>query len=333
MPAPQILPKYSPAFKRKSLSVYSTTSPSPNTSPTISPIKTTAPLTTDAPKSLESLCSPTRSDCSFDFVSSNGSPENLRTKPRYTPKKTRADYDDSDNDSAVSSSQSSISRGFSPPTSPVPSDRSYASLEAAYQRRNFLLNNNNLTKSYLSSANNKADFTLKLNDAYIDTGEKSPTINLHQTFDKIPATRATQIPQRQPVKRSSSTDTNCSSSSTLTGASQACTDSLSKRILKPNTVEAINRKNILASAKCRSGRDLNGSPLIQRKFASEEALNSNKVGDKFSEKKNEMCKLMFGPFRQRTTAITRRAARRRRARWRRRSRCWTDSTAASNSAA
>jgi len=35
-------------------------------------------------------------------------------------------------------------------------------------------------------------------------------------------------------------------------------------------VEAINRKNILASARCRSGRDLNGSPLIQRKFSDDE---------------------------------------------------------------
>lgn len=290
MPAPQILPKYSPAFKRKSLSVYNTSST--NSSPTVSPsspIKTT-PLTTDAPKSLESLCSPTRSDCSFDFVSSNSSPDNLRTKPRFTPKsKTRADYDDSDNDSAVSSSQSSISRGFSPPTSPVPSDRSYVSLETSYQRRTFLLNNNSNKSSYSIrdhlSANNK-DFSFKLNnsDAFIDSGklspgEKSPLspTNL-QTFEKI-APRATQIPQRQVIKRSSSTETNCSSSSTLTtvDGSQASPDSLSKRILKPHSVEAINRKNILASAKCRSGRDLNGSPLIQRKFSSEEALNSNKV--------------------------------------------------------
>lgn len=43
------------------------------------------------------------------------------------------------------------------------------------------------------------------------------------------------------------------------------------RILKPQSVEAINRKNILASAKCRSGRDFkNGSPLIQRKLSRSE---------------------------------------------------------------
>ncbi|GJQ69967.1 hypothetical protein Trydic_g13348 [Trypoxylus dichotomus] len=40
-----------------------------------------------------------------------------------------------------------------------------------------------------------------------------------------------------------------------------------RRLLKPQSLEAINRKNILASAKCRSGMDLKvGSPLIQRKF-------------------------------------------------------------------
>ena len=45
---------------------------------------------------------------------------------------------------------------------------------------------------------------------------------------------------------------------------------MSRRVLKPQSVEAINRKNILASAKCRSGRDLSGSPLIQRKFSDDE---------------------------------------------------------------
>ncbi|KAL3289677.1 hypothetical protein HHI36_023080 [Cryptolaemus montrouzieri] len=39
------------------------------------------------------------------------------------------------------------------------------------------------------------------------------------------------------------------------------------RHLKPASVEAINRKNILASAKCRSGKDLKvGSPVINRKL-------------------------------------------------------------------
>ncbi|XP_043466542.1 uncharacterized protein LOC122501268 [Leptopilina heterotoma] len=252
MPAPQILSKYSPAFKRKSLSVYSTPntiSPSNyntncnNSNPKMS--QTINSTLSEAPKSLESICSPTRSDYSFEYLSSTGSPENLRSRPRIGQKKTRTDYDDSDNDSAVSSSQSSISRGFSPPMSPVPSDRNYITSEMNYQRRTLIIDplkndpdGNCFSKPIYSISSDKCEFN-----------------------------KNSQIPQRQIIKRTNSTDS--SSSSTLTTGSQIA-ESLSRRVLKPQSVEAINRKNILASAKCRSGRDLNGSPLIQRKFSDDE---------------------------------------------------------------
>lgn len=249
MPAPQIHSKYSPAFKRKSLTVYGTSS---SNSSSTSTVKTPSPVTTistpplcEPPKSLESICSPTRSDYSFEYASTASSPEGLRgNRPRTAQRKARMDYDDSDNDSAVSSSQSSISRGFSPPTSPVPSERStissersYVSTENNYQRRSLIIDSP--TRSYNQARESNADGSQR---------------------------NGSQIPQRQ-LKRSNSTDTNCSTSSTLTSGSQASAESLSRRVLKPQSVEAINRKNILASARCRSGRDLNGSPLIQRKFA------------------------------------------------------------------
>lgn len=247
MPAPQILSKYSPAFKRKSLSVYSTPntiSPSNyNTNCNNSNAKLNQTITstlTEAPKSLESICSPTRSDYSFEYLSSTGSPENLRSRPRIGQKKTRTDYDDSDNDSAVSSSQSSISRGFSPPMSPVPSDRTYITSEMNYQRRTLIIDQ-------LKNDPDGNSFSRPIYSISSDS-------------------KNSQIPQRQMVKRTNSTDS--SSSSTTTGSQIA--ESLSRRVLKPQSVEAINRKNILASAKCRSGRDLNGSPLIQRKFSDDE---------------------------------------------------------------
>ena len=62
---------------------------------------------------------------------------------------------------------------------------------------------------------------------------------------------------------------------------QASAESLSRRVLKPQSVEAINRKNILASAKCRSGRDLNGSPLIQRKFSDDEDVSTTQENDSY----------------------------------------------------
>lgn len=249
MPAPQIHSKYSPAFKRKSLTVYATSS-SKDPSSTSAPVKTPSPVTPisapplcEPPKSLESICSPTRSDYSFEYASTASSPEGLRgSRPRAAHRKARMDYDDSDNDSAVSSSQSSISRGFSPPTSPVPSERSTISSE----------------RSYVSTENNYQRRSLIID---------SPTRGYNQARESDGSQRnGSQIPQRQ-LKRSNSTDTNCSTSSTLTSGSQASAESLSRRVLKPQSVEAINRKNILASARCRSGRDLNGSPLIQRKFA------------------------------------------------------------------
>lgn len=257
---------------------------------------TTSAFSTEPPKSLESICSPTRSDYSFEFASTTSSPDGSRTRPRTIQRsKARLDYDDSDNDSAVSSSQSSISRGFSPPMSPVPSERStvssersYISAELAYHRRPLI------TESYTRSRTSIARDAIR--DRMIGESDKdhpqlgpSPRIlgGESRTYaaERSPssssgsnprspqpneqvllARNSSQIPQRQ-LRRSNSTDTNCSTSSTLTSGSQASAESLSRRVLKPQSVEAINRKNILASARCRSGRDLNGSPLIQRKFS------------------------------------------------------------------
>ncbi|XP_012136512.2 PDZ domain-containing protein big bang isoform X2 [Megachile rotundata] len=280
MPAPQIHSKYSPAFKRKSLTVYGSSSTNCSlygiaavkSSPIATTTATSTPTISEPPKSLESICSPTRSDYSFEFASTASSPEGSRNRPlRTVQRKTRMDYDDSDNDSAVSSSQSSISRGFSPPMSPVPSERSivssersYVSTENNYPRRALIVDSP--ARSYGRESNVLEERTFAP-----DRSSSSSSGSEHRS--PLPITesnaRNSQIPQRQ-LKRSNSTETNCSTSSTLTSGSQASAESLSRRVLKPQSVEAINRKNILASARCRSGRDLNGSPLIQRKFPEDE---------------------------------------------------------------
>lgn len=168
------LPKYSPAFKRKSLQVYPINTAKKSDSSDaessydeyISKYSDSTPSrTTDDPKSLESIASPTRSDCSFDYTSL----KSISIKDHHSHHSK--DFADSDNDSAVSSSQSSYNSRSSPPPSPTSEDK---------------LNGQN-------------------------------------------------------------------------------------RMLKPSSVEAINRKNILASAKCRSGKDIKiGSPIIQRKGSLEE---------------------------------------------------------------
>lgn len=128
--APPVLPKYSPAFKRKSLHVYTTSINKIDQNQEVSPNEankycdkpsTLRPnkLTDDdlnPPKSLESISSPTRSDCSFDYstIPKKSNDSSIKT---HTSKLE----DESDNDSAVSSSQSSFNSRFSPPPSPTKS--------------------------------------------------------------------------------------------------------------------------------------------------------------------------------------------------------------------
>ncbi|XP_076676060.1 PDZ domain-containing protein big bang isoform X3 [Andrena cerasifolii] len=293
MPAPQIHSKYSPAFKRKSLAVYG--SASANSSVNGSAVRTPQPATptstpslSEPPKSLESICSPTRSDYSFEFASTASSPEGLRNRPKAAQRKARMDYDDSDNDSAVSSSQSSISRGFSPPISPVPSERStvssersYISTETNYLRRSLIMDSPTRAYGRESSTVEFSGRSSIMSDRTFASERSSSSSSSSDPRSPQPPEsngRSSQIPQRQ-LKRSNSTETNCSTSSTLTSGSQASAESLSRRVLKPQSVEAINRKNILASARCRSGRDLNGSPLIQRKFPDDGHHSTENGGD------------------------------------------------------
>ncbi|XP_017779557.1 PREDICTED: uncharacterized protein LOC108564876 isoform X2 [Nicrophorus vespilloides] len=215
------IPKYSPAFKRKSLQIYGSkpeeSKPKPQKQSITSQLddESRLPVTlslNEAPKSLESITSPTRSDCSFEYMSS--SPELKATKVVADPKpiakpkeETGRSEDESDNDSAVSSSQSSYISRNSPPVSP-----------------------NHLQSNF-------------------------------------PTPRESDLSPRTCGKYD------------LTGSELQTADSLNPRLLKPQSVEAINRKNILASAKCRSGRDLKvGSPLIQRKF-DEEVTKTEEVGE------------------------------------------------------
>lgn len=232
-PSANSIPKYSPAFKRKGLQIYSATSITRNNSfnsdkrkqesngvsEKTSAVKnaklsldeeeyrypTTLSLN-DAPKSLESITSPTRSDCSFEYFSS--SPElklnpQVRSRSLHNKEDTGRSEDESDNDSAVSSSQSSYISRSSPPASP------------------------NHLHYFIRTPCNMLE--ADSNDRQRRTGSQQEL----QAAGKY--------------------------------------DSLNRRLLKPQSVEAINRKNILASAKCRSGRDLKGgSPLIQRKFDREE---------------------------------------------------------------
>uniref|UniRef100_A0A1B6G6F8 PDZ domain-containing protein n=1 Tax=Cuerna arida TaxID=1464854 RepID=A0A1B6G6F8_9HEMI len=310
------IPKYSPAFKRKSLAVYGVSSlassvssslsssreelrpifdntvsnsvkspvtppPPPSKPPrTVSnisrnslssptPVTSLSPTLShhEPPKSLESITSPTQSDLSFEFISSSGSSPDIKmmrniqyedkinqkngnyiktNEPQVMPviklnkhqnpsDLGRSGGEESDNDSAVSSSRSSISHDFSPPQSPIPDLQSR--IDDDHMGRSHLL---------LSPSNSAGSS------------------------------------DRRTLRRTLSSETTASAASstasTLTSGSQAScsssgSDSLNRRVLKAQSVEAINRKNVLSSARFSSGQDLKiGSPLIQRKFEENEGF-------------------------------------------------------------
>nr|XP_024213998.1 uncharacterized protein LOC106682051 [Halyomorpha halys] len=244
------IPKYSPAFKRKSLSLYGTSSCVSSvssslsssreelrncfydTSKTLSGANTSisrslASLSRNPylnvqsshsePKSLESITSPSISDLSNDYGQDSVSPNlNNETLPQYK-------Y----NEGYASDSQQSKNeeRGLEEESD---NDSAVSS-----------------SRSSISPPHSPSP-CLKKNDEVI-----SPkTLNRYEVK----------------LKRSLSSETtasNASSGSTLTSGSQASSSSTggclsldNKRVLKPQSVEAINRKNVLSSAKFSSGTDL-----------------------------------------------------------------------------
>lgn len=233
------LPKYSPAFKRRSFQIHpsnNTTVPndllnfqsksvnviSNKTIPTIDdnktdikktlpPVKTrdfsnytVSSALSDPPKSLESITSPTRSDYSFEF---NNIPQ-------------------------IKSPGGELKLTSSREKLATPRSNSYVSDIVASSEYD------SDTDSALSSS--QSSYLSKTSPPASPIHIRGESINDVQK--KMHLSLQTETPTYE-----------------------------SKRLLKPQSLEAINRKNILASAKCRSGRDLKvGSPLIRRKFEDNE---------------------------------------------------------------
>lgn len=202
------LPKYSPAFKRKNIAVFNKCDnlppPSGRTHSTRSASPTSdfsqaspVPPATTPPKSLESITTPS-SEHAFEFCETkyssdrhNYSKLSLSQKSSLDSRLSRAE--DSDNDSAVSSTQSSFSQGISPPSSPMPEQDDH---------------DDRSSRTYRSR------------------------LSPQSSFDEQDSAR---------------------------------------RVLKRGSIEAENRRNVLNSARCSSGRssDEQLTPEIIRKFSSE----------------------------------------------------------------
>ncbi|KAM3967813.1 PDZ domain-containing protein big bang [Aphomia sociella] len=262
---PNNIPKYSPAFKRKSLQVYSPISLSKESTPErklYEKIDTYSKQVITTSKPQRTLLDLNNDTTRTSTLTSQAVTKTQASKKEYinifNPVRdyknvdikicTAADIVDSDNDSAMSSTQS----------------------------------------SYRSSASSPMN---NLDTVESDSSRLSPRI-LHYTpyslvKPEIPTkSSATEKNCEEYVKRnvcrSVSSDTNVSLSSSAgsaatSGSQASCsslessvTDSDKRKVSKTFSIDTINRRNILASAKCRSGRDDKlKSPVIETKFSHE----------------------------------------------------------------
>ncbi|CAG4964845.1 unnamed protein product [Colias eurytheme] len=269
---PNNIPKYSPAFKRKSLQVYTPSCLSKESTPerkfaekveTIN--KSSALHSAQKPQRTTSdLARATLFNYSPQYkqFSRNGFNHTQDFKNVEVKICTATEVVDSDNDSAMSSTQSSYRSSASSPMhnlDNVESDSSHMSPRISH---------------YATYLHSKSEFLAK-------------PINIDKNNEFI----------KRKVCRSVSSDTNVSLSSSAgsaaTSGSQASCSSLEssvadsdkRRVSKTYNVDTINRRNILASAKCRSGRDLTlKSPVIETKFSHESHDRSPSPVHKTSER-------------------------------------------------
>lgn len=282
------IPKYSPAFKRKSLQVYSPSCLSKESTPerkliekvdvtnkinnqnnVSKPLRTALDIKNASERLLNPILSSKYSTALTHKLTSKDYKDILNDVRDYKNVEikicTATDIVDSDNDSAMSSTQS----------------------------------------SYRSSASSPMH---NLDTIESDSSRLSPRISHYTSYSLV----KTEIPKKTTVSektceeyvkrrvcRSVSSDTNVSLSSSAgsaaTSGSQASCSSLEssvadsdkRKVSKSYNIDTINRRNILASAKCRSGRDSKlKSPVVETKFSHESFDRSlsptHKVSDRLS---------------------------------------------------
>ncbi|XP_021188875.3 uncharacterized protein Bbg [Helicoverpa armigera] len=281
---PNNLPKYSPAFKRKSLQVYTPSSlskestPEPNYNERLDLMNKTS---YKSPKSLRSTMdtngvtgrvpttlTPIKTLSADNVISSRKEHKDILNYIRDYKNLdikicTATDVVDSDNDSAMSSTQSSYRSSASSPMHNI------ENMESDSSRLSPRVSNYATYSIFKSDIPNKAIITEKNPEEYM----------------------------KRNVCRSVSSDTNVSLSSSAgsaaTSGSQASCSSLEssvadsdkRKVSKSYNIDTINRRNILASAKCRSGRDAKlKSPVVESKFSHETCDRSPSPVHKTSER-------------------------------------------------
>ncbi|XP_045528262.1 uncharacterized protein LOC123716523 [Pieris brassicae] len=254
---PNNLPKYSPAFKRKSLQVYTPTSCLSKES---TPERKFAEKveTINKINAVQSLHKPLRASAELSRTHYINSPlvykqydkNNFNNTHNFKNVEvkicTTTEVVDSDNDSAMSSTQSSYRSSASSPMQHL---------------------------DHVESDNSRMSPKILHYATYVKSDFLAKPIHIDKNSDEY---------IKRKVCRSVSSETNVSLSSSAgsgaTSGSQASCSSLEssvadsdkRRVSKTYNVDTINRRNILASAKCRSGRDAKlNSPVIETKFSHE----------------------------------------------------------------
>lgn len=256
------IPKYSPAFKRKSLTVYEKTKQLPTDANTkkVSPPKPPR-------KSYEGKINNDQIDAliSFDRIK-----ENCKTRKISA---TKISSSESDGCTADKSTDNESTENRARKTSENPKYDVISSSENKQSKSNLISDWN--TKATIPE---KGIERLKPSDRL-----SVKKLNIHTTAyetetsesDNDSAISSNVSPPLSPMKRDEieirsqqrKISTNSSSSSTLTSGDDTIHylagergDAAPKRILKPQSVEAVNRKNVLSSAKFRSGDKTNDPP-------------------------------------------------------------------------
>lgn len=252
------MPKYSPAFKRKTLTVYGVSSSASSLSSSLNSSR--EELRSDVVKTKSPPAKPPRNSIGYNnsqllygppvykSLFANDTSEKKDKRDAYI---SRMDIcklqEDSDNDSAVSSSRSSLCQEYSPPSSPSPNTEY-----------------DNQTNDRISN----------------DSPSQSSSRTLRRTLSS-----ETNVSVTSTISTlTSGSQASCSSNGDTSGKESK--ESKSKRILKAESVEAINRKNVLSSAKYSCGQDFKvGSPLIKDVFEGHQ--NTFQEAAKFEHTYNE----------------------------------------------
>ncbi|XP_013191282.2 uncharacterized protein LOC106135505 [Amyelois transitella] len=265
------IPKYSPAFKRKSLQVYTPLTLSKESTPErkfsekidlinnhsnsntmVKPLRASLGANNEVTRVPSTLTYQSSLTSSINNNNNKSYKNNFNFTKDYKNVDikicTTTDVVDSDNDSAMSSTQSSYRSSASSPM------QNLDAAESDSSRLSPKISNYTLYSLAKSEIPTKSSIIEKNCEEYI----------------------------KRSVCRSVSSDTNvslCSSagSGATSGSQASCSslessvaDSDKKKVVKSYNIDTLNRRNILASAKCRSGRDEKlKSPVIETKFSHE----------------------------------------------------------------